>query len=94
MPLSPAPPLLPLLAAALVVAVVAAADDSDHDGKARSPSPRRVFVTNGLLGLAFAIYLSSRGLRKGSLSRSGAMAVRGWESGDGVPCFLFGCGSD
>ena len=90
-PPSPALLLLLLLAAALVVA---AAGDSDHDGKARSPSPRRVFVTNGLLGLAFAIYLSSRGLRKGSLSRSGAMAVRGWELVEGVPCFLFGCGSD
>lgn len=39
-------------------------------------SSSRIFLTNGLLGFAFASFLSYRGLRKGSLSRSGAMAVR------------------
>ena len=63
-----------LLAAATIPGAAAAAAETaagkgDGDG--------RVFLLNGLLGLAFASFLSYRGRRKGSLSRSGAMAVRG-----------------
>lgn len=63
--------LLLLLLAASTTATAAAATSAAASDDQR----RRVFVMNGLLGLAFASYLSRRGLRKRSLSRSGAIAV-------------------
>lgn len=66
-------------AAALLMAApgaaAAAAATSTPSGSSKGGG--RVFLTNGVLGLAFASYLSYRGRRKRSLSRSGAMAVRG-----------------
>lgn len=64
-------------AALLMAAPGAAAAAAASTPSGSSGGGGRVFLTNGLLGLAFASYLSYRGRRKRSLSRSGAMAVRG-----------------
>lgn len=55
----------------LLLTVPAAAAAAADAGRAR-----QAFLANGLLALVFASFLSYRGLRKGSLSRRGAMAVR------------------